>query len=142
MHDHRSLAWLQFLDFTVRSMSPGDAVIDFEPRDVHLNHNGTIGGGVLFGLAEAAAGCAVIGGRSEMLDQLFLVVVGVDMDFHRKSEGPIAITARIDQPQVPHVASICGEMRLTVPATIADAADRRCATAAVTFLLRPRSLAP
>ena len=53
------------IGFTIAAVEPGHAVIDFEATDRHANPMGTLHGGVLCDVADAAMGTAWVSGLAE-----------------------------------------------------------------------------
>jgi uncharacterized protein (TIGR00369 family) len=48
----------QLIGFRIASVKPGEAVIEFDAREIHANPMGTLHGGVLCDVADAAMGMA------------------------------------------------------------------------------------
>jgi uncharacterized protein (TIGR00369 family) len=48
----------QLIGFRLTAIEPGEAIIEFEAGDAHANPMGTLHGGVLCDVADAAMGCA------------------------------------------------------------------------------------
>jgi len=48
----------QLIGFRLTAIEPGEAIIEFEAGDTHANPMGTLHGGVLCDIADAAMGCA------------------------------------------------------------------------------------
>jgi acyl-coenzyme A thioesterase PaaI-like protein len=129
------LEWVGFLGFTLGKVSNGSCELSCVPKLGHLNHNGTVSGAVLLGLAEVAAGAAVVGEDLEGLADRFIVSSAATIRFLGPSRGLLRVSAIWpDGPDKPFgAASIC-----EVDVSVSDASGQVTCTATIELVVRSR----
>lgn len=133
--------WVRFLAMRITHIADGTCTAVLDPQDVHLNHNETVNGPVLFGAAEYAAGAAVTGGMMDLLHNAYVVAKTAQIDFLAPARGPVTCAATVDAEAFTQARSKVEQQQpveLTAQVTATDGQGRQVATVRLIFAVRPK----
>ena len=88
--------WVRFLGAEPVEMADGRCVMRLRPKDVHLNHNGTVNAPILYGLAEVAGAGAVTAGMMDLLATAYVVVKRADIEYLAPAQDTVTAVGTVE----------------------------------------------
>src|SRR3990172_8039409 len=93
----------KLLGFEAIEAGAGKAAIRVGAPPLHLNHVGTMHAGILFSVAEAASGVALLSSILEHVSKTYPVVQGARIDYAAAAKGPITAHAEIEPKRLAEI---------------------------------------
>jgi thioesterase domain-containing protein len=142
-----SVPFARWLGIEILALDGQQALTRLVARPPLLNHVGTMHGGALFTVCEAASGAAVVGALADVVLHTRCVVKDAQVDYLAPARGDVSARARlVDDSPVLEILSRDGraEVAVDVSATArdSDGTDTLIARASFTWHLRFQASPP
>jgi acyl-coenzyme A thioesterase PaaI-like protein len=124
----------------VMTVEPGRGVSRLREAPALVNHVGTLHAGVLFTLADAASGAAVVGLFADAIAETVLLVRDADITFVKLARGTLTAVATASEPRVALDLRLAqaGRTDTTVDVSIRDEDDAEVARVRLRWHLKRR----